>query len=138
MTCEWHDKIFSVSEAEFQSLALEIFHFQYQHNQVYRAYVEALKTDLHSVNAIEKIPFLPISFFKTLEIKTGNFTAEIIFESSATTGTVRSRHHVKDVSIYRKSFISSFEKTMANQRTLASLAYYPLTWKEMHPLWYLW
>lgn len=110
MTCEWQDKIFSVEESGFQALALEVFHFQYQHNKIYRAYVEALKTDLPTVNSIEKIPFLPINFFKTHDIKTGNFPAEIIFESSATTGSVRSRHHVKDVGIYRKSFLSSFEK----------------------------
>jgi hypothetical protein len=37
MSCEWTDKIFSASEAGFQALALEIFHFQYQNNLVYRA-----------------------------------------------------------------------------------------------------
>lgn len=110
MTCEWQDKIFSVEEPGFQALALEIFHFQYQHNKIYRAYVEALKTDLHTVNSIEKIPFLPISFFKTHEIKTGNFRSEAIFESSATTGSVRSLHHVKDKGLYRKSFLNTFEK----------------------------
>ena len=110
MTCEWHDKIFSVSDAEFEALALEIFHFQYQNNGIYRAFTEALKIDLHSVNALEKIPFLPISFFKTHEIKTGIFPSEIIFESSATTGSVRSRHHVRDIRIYQKSFKEAFEK----------------------------
>lgn len=111
MTCEWHDKVFSVTEGEFKFLALEIFHFQYQHNLVYRDYVKALKTDLKTVNSIEKIPFLPVSFFKTHEIKTGNFSAEIIFESSATTGSVISSHHVKDAGIYRKSFLDSFKKS---------------------------
>lgn len=110
MTCEWHDKIFSVSETEFQALALEVFHFQYQNNAIYRNFTEALKIDLHSVKSIENIPFLPISFFKSHEIKTGIFPADAIFESSATTGTVRSRHHVRYIRIYQKSFKEAFEK----------------------------
>ena len=110
MTCEWHDKIFSVSETAFQDLALEIFHFQYQHNPVYRAFTEAIRVNPVLVNAIEKIPFLPISFFKNHEIKSGEFSSETIFESSGTTGSLPSRHFVKDNRIYSKSFRETFEK----------------------------
>lgn len=109
MTCEGRDKIFSASEAGFQAQALEIFHFQYQNNRVYRAFTEALKVNPSAVDTIEKIPFLPISFFKSQEIKTGKFSPEIIFESSGTTGSVNSRHFVKDTGIYSKSFINGFE-----------------------------
>ena len=62
------------------------------------------------MDEIEKIPFLPISFFKTDEIKTGKFNAEVIFKSSGTTQTINSQHHVKDVSIYIQSFTTAFEK----------------------------
>jgi phenylacetate-coenzyme A ligase PaaK-like adenylate-forming protein len=110
MNCEWPDKIFSVTSAEFQSLALEIFHFQYQNNRIYREFAEALKIRPSSVNTLENIPFLPISFFKSDEIKTGEFSPEMIFESSGTTGSIRSRHLVKDKAIYIKSFIAAFEK----------------------------
>jgi hypothetical protein len=34
---------------------------------------------------------------------------EITFESSGTTGTVSSRHEVKDLDLYRKSFMTAFE-----------------------------
>ena len=110
MNGEWHDKIFSVTEKSFGQLALDIFHFQYGVNKVYNSYVNALGIAPSTVDEIEKIPFLPISFFKTDEIKTGKFNAEVIFESSGTTQTMNSRHHVKDVSIYTKSFTSAFEK----------------------------
>jgi phenylacetate-coenzyme A ligase PaaK-like adenylate-forming protein len=110
MTCEWHDKIFSVSEAGFQALALEIFHFQYQNNRVYRAFTEALMINPSVINSIEKIPFLPISFFKSHEIKTGEFYPKMIFESSGTTGSATSRHFVKDTGIYTESFTRAFEK----------------------------
>src|SRR6187200_2932542 len=110
MNSEWHDKIFSVTESDFRQLALEIFHFQYKANSVYRSYVNALGKRPFDVDEIEKIPFLPISFFKTDEIKTGKFNAEVIFKSSGTTQTINSRHHIKDVSIYIQSFTMAFEK----------------------------
>jgi hypothetical protein len=110
MNGEWHDKIFSVTERGFRQLSLDIFHFQYGANKVYNSYVNALGKAPSFVDEIEKIPFLPISFFKTDEIKTGKFNAEIIFKSSGTTQTINSQHHVKDVSIYTKSFTSAFEK----------------------------
>jgi len=110
MNSEWHDKVFSVTEKDFRRLALDIFHFQYGANKVYNSYVNALGKSPSSVDEIEKIPFLPISFFKTDEIKAGKFNAEVIFKSSGITQIINSRHHVKDVSIYTKSFTSAFEK----------------------------
>jgi Acyl-protein synthetase, LuxE len=110
MNGEWHDKIFSVTERDFRQLALDIFHFQYGANKVYNSYVNALGKTPSAVDEIKKIPFLPISFFKTDEIKTGRFNAEVIFKSSGTTQTINSQHHVKDVSIYTQSFTRAFEK----------------------------
>ena len=109
MNCEWRDKIFSVQENGFEQLALAIFHFQYDANTVYKSYVDALGIKPAAINKIEKIPFLPINFFKTDKIKTGKFNPEEIFESSGTTQSVNSRHHVKDVSVYTKSFEKAFE-----------------------------
>ena len=109
MNCKWHDKIFSVTESNFRQLALEIFHFQYEANRVYNSYVDALGLKPGTVDEIEKIPFLPISFFKTDEVKTGKFNAGQIFESSGTTQTKNSRHHVKDISLYENSFTRNFE-----------------------------
>jgi len=110
MNSEWHDKIFSVTESDFRQLALDIFHFQYEANSVYNSYVNALGKKNSDVDEIEKIPFLPISFFKTDEIKTGKFNAEVIFKSSGTTQTINSQHYVKDVSIYTQSFTTAFKK----------------------------
>ncbi|HEX6168880.1 MAG TPA: acyl transferase, partial [Chitinophagaceae bacterium] len=93
MNSEWHDKIFSVTENSFGQLALDIFHFQYEANPIYNSYVNALGKTLSAVDEIEKIPFLPISFFKTDEIKTGKFNGDVIFKSSGTTQTINSQHH---------------------------------------------
>jgi hypothetical protein len=103
------DKIFSVSKNGIDELALEVFDFQYRHNILYKSYVDALKINTRDVNEVHKIPFLPISFFKTHQIKTTLFEAEVIFESSGTTKTSNSTHHVKDRSIYTRSFMHGFE-----------------------------
>ena len=114
MTCEWHDKIFSVTDSGFEQLALEVFQFQYRANPVYRSYVDAIRKSPANIDHIEKIPFLPISFFKTDRILSGEFNPAIIFESSGTTQTKNSHHFVKDVSIYKESFRKTFERFYGN------------------------
>lgn len=109
MACEWSNKIFSVSGAGFEQLALEIFKFQYEQNLVYRSYVNALTVVPGSVISLDKIPFLPISFFKTHEIKTGEFDPEVVFVSSGTTQSGNSHHLVRDLTVYSEGFIKTFE-----------------------------
>ena len=89
-------------------MALEIFFFQYTNNAVYKKYVEALHINVQTIDSIEKIPFLPISFFKTHEVISGSFEPEITFESSGTTGENTSRHFVKSIDLYKKSFTKGF------------------------------
>jgi hypothetical protein len=103
-------EIFEVDDNGFDRLALDVFHFQYKHNPVYASYVDALHTNVSTIDSITKIPFLPIRFFKTHEIKTTSFEGEMVFESSGTTQTTNSRHIVKDISVYEKSFLLGFEK----------------------------
>jgi phenylacetate-coenzyme A ligase PaaK-like adenylate-forming protein len=106
---KYDHKIFALSEKSFEPLALEVFRFQYVNNPVYHDYINALGVDSASILSIEQIPFLPIRFFKSHSIKTTAFDARLIFESSGTTGSVNSRHFVKDLSLYEKSFTNGFE-----------------------------
>jgi len=107
---ELEKRVFAASAENFNELALALFRYQYEHNKVYRQYCDALKVDIEKVHLVEKIPFLPISFFKTQVIKTTEFETDTIFESSGTSQTVSSKHYVKDISLYRESFTSCFEK----------------------------
>ena len=61
------------------------------------------------MDSIDKIPFLPIQFFKTHKVTTTQFEAEILFESSGTGNTQRSKHFVKSLELYEKSFTLAFE-----------------------------
>jgi hypothetical protein len=101
-------RVFAASPHNFKALALEAFRFQYRHNGLYRQYCDSLHVVPLAVDSLEKIPFLPISFFKTHAVKTTDFDGETIFESSGTTGSTSSRHYVKDVSLYHTSFRTGF------------------------------
>ncbi len=107
--CEWGHKIFSVDSDGFESLALEIFRFQYAENPVYNAWCKALYTTPGNVRSVAKIPFLPISFFKTHTVQSGVVEKPVLFESSGTTRAVTGRHLVNDISLYEKSFTVAFE-----------------------------
>jgi len=108
MICELEDKVFDIQQQDFQQLALEIFHLQVSQNPLYRSFADALHVDPRKVNNVASIPFLPISFFKSHDVVTGSFVPETIFESSGTTQTGNSRHLVRSVELYRKSFTTSF------------------------------
>jgi hypothetical protein len=105
---EWN-KIFNVNEGSFHDLALEVFRFQYQHNSVYKTYVDTLKFNPQKINKLVDIPFLPIRFFKTHTVKTTDFQPSYEFKSSGTTQTINSHHFIKDIEIYRRSFMKAFE-----------------------------
>jgi len=97
------------SSDQFLATAIKVFQFQYKNCEVYQSYVNALGINYHSVNSLERIPFLPISFFKTHEVKSFLEPAAEIFLSSATTGMVQSKHYVKSLALYEKSFFTGFE-----------------------------
>ncbi|WP_343702440.1 acyl transferase [Chitinophaga sp.] len=100
------DRIFTARGTE--ALALELFQAQYGGNELYRAYVNALRIQPAQVRSVLQIPFLPIQFFKTHRVTTGSFEPAAVFESSGTTGAANSRHLVKDTGIYIRSFMEAF------------------------------
>lgn len=106
-------------------MALEIFRMQYDQNDIYKKYVHSLKIVPGDIDSIEKIPFLPISFFKTHEVTTTTFKPEIIFESSGTTGENTSRHLVKSLSLYRRSFTKTFSLFYGNPKQWCILGLLP-------------
>ncbi len=117
--------IWNINARYFEQRALEIFHFQAQNNLVYRDYLRMLKLDATDVKSIAEIPFLPISFFKTHEVITGKHEYEQIFLSSGTTGIERSRHFVKDLSLYESSFINAFQYFFGNPGEYIMVALLP-------------
>jgi len=104
---------------------LNIFRLQYTANPVYRQYVDTLHVEVRSIRSLETIPFLPIEFFKTRPVTTTPFEPEIIFESSGTTGERTSRHQVKKLSLYEKSFRGGFGQFYGDPSRWCILALLP-------------
>ncbi|SFU28889.1 Acyl-protein synthetase, LuxE [Pustulibacterium marinum] len=113
------------TEADFTQASLNIFQHQYQNNKVYKLFCDLLKTDIDKVDAIEKIPFLPIQFFKSHAVLSGIAPVEETFSSSGTTGSVTSKHMVTDISVYEESFRKGFKHFYGDVEDYAILALLP-------------
>ena len=109
----------------FDEVALSVFHAQSSRPGIYRDYIHSLKINPNHVTTVEKIPFLPISFFKTHKIQDQSKEAEIIFTSSGTTGMDNSLHFITDLNIYIKSFSKGFELFYGDIRNYCFLALLP-------------
>ncbi|NCP61310.1 MAG: acyl transferase [Flavobacteriales bacterium] len=102
--------IFNIqSEQEFNTMALDIFNYQFKNNNVYRSFCDLLYKHPCDVKTIQDIPFLPIQFFKTHDILSSQNAIQTTFTSSGTTGSMTSKHLVTDLDIYKTSFTKGFE-----------------------------
>ncbi len=119
------NEIFNVNAANFSSVALKVFHYQYSNNNVYRKFCELLKVVPQRVKNIEEIPFLPIEFFKSQKVVCGEFEPQQVFLSSGTTGQNQSKHFIKDIGIYQESFIKAFRQFYGNIEDYCFLALLP-------------
>jgi len=120
------DRIFTVSSREqFDELALEIFRFQASSNEVYRTYLDILGIRSESITSVDQIPFLPIEFFRSKQVVSGEGPFGQVFESSGTTGQQTSRHYVQHTSIYIESFTRTFTRFYGNPENLCILALLP-------------
>ena len=119
-------RIFEIkSDTEFQSLALEIFEYQYQRTSVYREFCEYLDVSPSTVSSFDQIPFLPIEFFKSRRILAVEAKPGLCFKSSGTTGSITSKHYIADPDIYRKSFLLGFKKFYGDISQYCILALLP-------------
>ncbi len=120
------DLIFTVNDdVTFNRVALEVFRYQYQYNRVYQSYVNYLNRDAAKIEHYSQIPFLPIGFFKTHRVTSGNFTPEAVFTSSGTNGMSYSSHFVANIDLYEKSFIKGFNRFFGEISDYVILALLP-------------
>ena len=119
------DKIFSVTDSNFEETALEVFRFQFEGVEIYRLFCESLKRTPTSVKQLSDIPFLPIEFFKSYPVIKQDATPVKIFESSGTTGSTPSCHYVADTEIYERSFLNGFNLFYGNPKDYTILALLP-------------
>tara|TARA_A100001011_G_scaffold78268_2_gene80773 strand:- start:5523 stop:6500 length:978 start_codon:yes stop_codon:yes gene_type:complete len=119
------EKVFDIkNHSEFKKQCLDIYNFQYENNMVYQNYCNMICKDPTDVNEINKIPFLPISFFKTKKILS-NDNFERVFYSSGTTTNSRSKHFISSLKLYQKSFINNFKLNYSDITQYRILALLP-------------
>ena len=97
---------------DFTQHALTLFRRQAVENGLYGDWCRTLGCIPEALTNLTQIPFLPISFFKSHEVVTGDreVPADLVFTSSGTTGTVNSRHLVRNKAIYEASLLRGFEQ----------------------------
>lgn len=121
-----HESIFSISSsAQFESVALEIFNFQFQNIPVYRNFCGHLGIAPQDIKTLKDIPFLPIEFFKTHKVLANAIEPQAVFTSSGTTGMITSKHMVGDLSVYEKSFQKAFNLFYGDPQEWVILALLP-------------
>jgi phenylacetate-coenzyme A ligase PaaK-like adenylate-forming protein len=118
--------VFSISnEQQFNAAALTIFKQQAVNCRPYADFIRNLNIDPAAITAMQDIPYLPISFFKSHKVVSNQEPEEIIFSSSGTTGMVQSRHYVTDLKMYDDSFNLAFEQFYGKVENTCLLALLP-------------
>lgn len=112
------------SEAEFRSLAVEVARFQLENCAIYRDFARLMKEE--EIKTLEDIPFLPIRFFKEVEVVSTPVSEKpLVFMSSGTGEQGRSEHIVTDPSLYQQSYTLGFEQYFGNPKEWVILALLP-------------
>jgi len=123
---ELQNKIFQIkTEKQFNAVAFDVFHFQYENNPVYRHFCDAPGIKPSNPDHYSQIPFLPIEFFKKHKVISCTETPSLVFSSSGTTGMHTSRHFVKEPDIYRQSFVNAFRFFLGDPEDYHILALLP-------------
>ncbi len=123
MSPEW---IFDLTDdSNFDEHALEVFQYQYRENPVYQKFCDLLGRTAKTVRQKQDIPFLPIEFFRSHRVISGNQAPNIQFKSSGTTATSTSKHFVTDPDLYQKSYRKAFELFYGPAEDLCILALLP-------------
>lgn len=109
MTQNLRDRIFKTGDhSDFIELALQVFDYQYNNNVVYQEFANNLKKNPANIKSLADLPFLPVEFFRSHRVISGQRQVQRIFESSGTTGSLSGRHYLCDTGLYIDSFLNSF------------------------------
>ena len=120
-----------VSPATFPEMALALFRHQAAHCPLYAAYLAALRGadyDWGRVRRLVEIPFLPIEFFKTHDVRTDPQAwqpAETFRSSGTTQAQARSRHALREPALYRENARRIFESSYGPLTDYTFLALLP-------------
>src|SRR5690606_21792649 len=99
------DRIYGINAQTFDSVAEAVCQYQLDGNSLFRRYAEMIGYRKGDPGIF---PFLPISFFKSHTVQTGEWGPARFFRSSGTTGRVPSVHAVRDDHAYHAVALRCF------------------------------
>jgi len=115
----------NVGNDNFDALALEVFRYQATNNALYGRFLELLGRKPAQIRHWSDIPCLPVSFFKTHTIQSGDWQPEAVFSSSSTSSQTPSRHPVRDADFYLRNTLRGFEAVYGSIKGMLILALLP-------------
>ncbi|MEQ9405498.1 MAG: acyl transferase [Cyclobacteriaceae bacterium] len=124
-TDTFKENITGINPENFESRCLEVFNYQFHECPPYTNYCNFLGKNPNNVKSLHQIPFLPIEFFKTHEVRSGKWKETKAFKSSGTTKTGRSVHFVKDLAFYKRLSKYTFEHSIGSLSGFQLLALLP-------------
>lgn len=107
-----------LNASNFEAAATLVFRYQREFNPLYARYIALL-------GAGRERPFLPISFFKTHAVQSGEWRPETFFDSSGTSGQLPSKHLVRSLSMYLDNARRGFEGVYGDVQDWCFLALLP-------------
>ncbi|MBP7644914.1 MAG: acyl transferase [Saprospiraceae bacterium] len=118
LTNEIRKKIIASDVFDFEKISQQVFALQRTHNPVFKTFVD-------QIQKVDELVFLPISSFKSHEVKTGDWVSSQLFKSSGTTGSTTSIHHVRDLVFYQNLCLQHFQEIFGNLENRCILALLP-------------
>jgi len=97
-------------QGDFDQLALEAFHFQYDHNSTYRTFCQLMGVSKADVTSWWEIPIVPTQMFKISTFFLDGYPARYTFQTSGTTTGQPGRHLFFDVSLMRTAIQAQFRR----------------------------
>jgi len=128
----WHTTGALPSAGAVDSLALDIFAYQFEHNVPYARYCRSLGIGPDAMPAHWRdVPPVPVTAFKDATLTTFPLQdAELCFETSGTTLGRSGRHYLQTAALYRAALLAGFDRAMLADG--AKLRYFNVlpTWSE--------
>jgi len=113
------------NDSSYFDIAKAVYHYQYTNNPLFAQYIDLMGKQPDVIEDISDFAFLPIENFKSHDIKTGNWEASKIYESSATTGVQTSKHYIRNEEPYLSHAIKTFEHHFGNLEDLTIIGLLP-------------
>jgi len=100
-------------KGDFNTLALAVFAYQYQHITSYQRYCQQLNKTPENIRRWQEIPAVSTEVFRELPLCTfPPETARHVFQTSGTSDEIKGKHYYHDMQLYDAAIQASFMKNL--------------------------